>query len=415
MSKKDKLVITNICNVLEWVDYALYGGFVFVISNRFFPPDDIYTNTMYAYMIFALGFLARPVGGAVFGHIADKVDRQKSLFYSVCLMVIPTVMIGLLPGYSVLGMWAPAALLVCRIAQGLAIGGEYTGAMVHLVENAPTNRRGFAGSFVEVGCLAGTLIGGEIFVVVIHAIFGHSGCLEFAWRIPFLASVFILPLAFAVKRGVRVDVAKTSRASDEGYIPIFDLLKRHKKTCFYVALSSAFSGVNFYTILVFIPNYLVSSCGWSANEAFGSSALINMVMIVSVVVGGLLSDKFRRKNVIIPSMFCIMLLEYPMLHMIGTLGGLVYQLFSGIALSMYFGGRAAFFSEAFPKKLRCTALSVCINVSHAIFAGSTSILATYITKNFGHPEYFAFYLIAVSCVAIFGITQIKDRTGEPLE
>lgn len=415
MSKQNNLFITGICNILEWVDYSLYGGFVFIISETFFPKSDVYTSTIYAYLVFAAGFIARPIGGAIFGHIADKFGRERSLFYSICLMIVPTVAIGFLPGYAVIGVVSTLVLFLCRLLQGIAIGGEYTGAMVHMVETAPVKQRGFVGSFAEVGCLVGVLIGGELFTAILEKGLSRESYFNWGWRIPFIASVLIFILAYKVKSYADKKNTTTEVKSSEDYVPLLELVKRYKKTCFYVSLSSACSGVNFYVILVFIPNYLVTYMNVDAFHAFGACALITVLMVIAVLCGGYLSDKLTRKSVMIPAMVAIILLEYPMMAYIGTYKGAIYQTLCGLCLALYFGGRPAFFAEAFPKKLRCTAVSVCLSISHALFAGTTSVIATYITKQFGNPSYFAIYSITVSGLALYGFSKIPDRTGEPME
>lgn len=412
MAKSNSIIVTTLANILEWVDYALYGGFVFIIAQNFFPSNDEYTNTIYAYLIFALGFISRPIGGALFGHISDNIGREKSLSLSIILMVIPTVLIGLLPNYASIGMIAPITLIVCRFLQGIAIGGEYTGAMVHMVEEAEPHKRGIAGSFAEMGCLAGMLIGGSLCVSLLELIIGHAAVVNWAWRIPFVLSALIIIVAFKIQKPER---SAESKGWPDKAAPIVELIKKYKKLCAYAAMASAFSGVNFYTILVFIPNYLAQHTQITVVQAFSWASVISAVMIIFCFVGGYLSDRFNRKKVIIPSIIAMIGFAYPMMSNIGTTSGFVYQLCAGICLAIYFGGRPAFFAEAFPKTLRCTAVSMCLSISHAIFAGTTSALATYMTKVFGDVSYFSVYLILISLMAILGFSMIKDRTGEDLE
>lgn len=414
MSNKNSIILTTIANILEWVDYALYGGFVFVISQTFFPHDDCYLNTIYAYLIFAFGFISRPIGGIIFGHIADKIKREKALLYSVVLMSVATTTIGVLPDYNTIGWTAPLLLLLCRLLQGIAIGGEYTGAMVHMVENAPNNKRGLIGSFAEMGCLAGTFIGGSFFCAILEYLLSHENFFSWGWRIPFVISSCGVFLAYKLQESIHIEPSPKKK-EDDVYIPILDLVKQYKKICCYTALSSAFSGVNFYTILVFIPNYLVTNNHFSVFKAFGWSGFISILMMMCCILGGVLSDKYTRKGIIIPAIISMILLVYPMMLYVGTTRGMVYQMLSGICLALYFGGRPAFFAEAFPKKLRCTAVSLCLSLSHAIFAGTTSVLATYVTNKFGHPACFAWYIILISILALFGFSQIKDKTGESME
>lgn len=417
MSNKKNIYSVSLSNILEWMDYALYGGFAYIIAQKFFPFGDVYTNTMYAYMVFALGFISRPIGAMIFGHIADAIGREKSIVLSICLMAIPTFLIGVLPTYDNIGIWAPILLFVMRFLQSVAIGGEYTGAMVHLVEQAPSNRRGIVGSYADFGCLLGTLIGGQLLSTLLQYIFSYEDYVNFAWRIPFILSIFIIFLAIYIKNNSVLSEDKKENISQEKdqYIPIIDLIKEYKSTCLYVCLSSAFSGINFYTILVFIPNYLVVNSLMTGCEAFMRSAIINFIMIPVVLIAGYLSDITSRKAIIIPGILTLILGVYQMLNNIDNDVGFIWQIICGLGLAFYFGARPAFFAEAFPKKLRCTAVSICLSLSHAIFAGTSPVLATYIAKVYGDVSYFAFYVIIISCGALFGFYKIKDKTGADME
>ena len=192
-----------------------------------------------------------------------------------------------------------------------------------------------------------------------------------------------------------------------------ELLKKHYKTSLYVAASSAFSGVNFYTLLVFIPNY-VSIVNNDTSIGFKSTLITNFVMIPAVLISGFLSDKLRRKPLIIAGIIGVVIFGYPLFATINdNFWHIVWEIFFGISLGIYYGGRSAFFAEAFPKNIRCTAVSFSLSISHCIFAGTAPLIATYVAKEFD-MRLFYLYIVLVSAFALYGFIKIKDRTGENL-
>src|SRR3974390_1012877 len=172
-------------NVLEWYDFAIYGYFAAAIGRQFFPHEDAVAQLLSAFGVFALGYLMRPIGGALVGHIGDQFGRRAALTFSVTAMAIPTFLIGLLPGYAMLGLWAPTALTLLRMVQGLSVGGEYTSSVVFLVEHAPEGRRGLMGALAESGATGGILLGSSV-SAAFAATLPASALVSWGWRIPFL-------------------------------------------------------------------------------------------------------------------------------------------------------------------------------------------------------------------------------------
>jgi len=331
------------------------------------------------------------------------------------VMAIPTFCMGLIPSCSDIGILAPVLLIVMRGFQGIAIGGEYTGAMVYLVEQAPKEKRGFLGSFADFGCLFGTLVGGSLSIIAVSGICDADAFSTIGWKVPFWLSILIVPLAYFIKTSTSEKQAKLQEEkSDKNQeMPIVELLKKHHKTAIYVGASSAFSGVTFYTLLVFIPNY-ISMLNNDPAYGFNNTWITILFMIPAVLISGALSDKLRRKPVIIAGIVGVMLSGYPLLATMDNQSWhLVMEILFGVSLGVYYGGRSAFFAEAFPKSIRCTAVSFSLSVSHCIFAGTAPAVATYIAKAFD-IRLFYLYIVLVSLFALYGFIKIKDRTGEEL-
>lgn len=426
MNKKN-LIASSLGNMLEWFSYALYGGFALNIGAHFFDKGDVHLQNILAYLIFSVGFLSRPFGAAIFGHIGDKIGRANSLFFSIAMMAIPTFCIAIVPSFSEIGIASPILLVIIRCLQGIAIGGEYTGAMVYLVEQSDPSKRGFLGSFADFGCLMGTLLGGSCITYILTSSMERSSFEIYGWKIPFFFSILILYVGYYINKLEKANnkqenaSQKINQASDEknqkenseeNVLPIKELFTKYWRTSLYVAASSAFSGVNFYTLLVFIPNYISSNANGDSTP-FLYTAITNLIMLPTVLLCGVLSDKFTRKRMIFIGIVGIIFLAYPLMSTLNSPKiSFVVQILYGIFLACYFGGRSAFFSEAFPKKIRCTAVSVSLSISHAIFAGTAPLLATYLSKM--DIRYFVLHILFVSCFALYGFSKIKDRTGEPL-
>jgi len=408
------LVIGIIGNTLEWFCYSLYGAFTVNIARYFFNGDVSNLNLIFSYAIFAVGFFMRPLGAVIFGHIGDRVGRENLLFLSMFVMAIPTCVIAFIPSFEKIGVIAPTLLILMRALQGVAIGGEYTGAMVYLVEQAPNTKRGFLGSFADFGCLFGTLIGGSLSIVICSNSFTEKVFNEIGWKVPFFLSLIMVPLAFYIKKlnsAPRVQTGSKNTGNKED-VPIVTLLKKHWDTALYVGASSAFSGVTFYTLLVFLPNY-ISLIKNDPDAGFESTMLTNLIMMPAVLISGALSDRLKRKPLIIAGIVGVMLTGYPLFATIGEPSNIIYEVLFGVSLGVYYGGRSAFFAEAFPKSIRCTAVSFSLSVSHCIFAGTAPMLATYVAGAYG-IKWFYLHVVLVSLFALYGFIKIKDRTGENL-
>jgi MHS family proline/betaine transporter-like MFS transporter len=413
---KGKINLGVVANALEWVDYALYGAFSSVMGPLFFPREDALASQLAVFGVFALGFIARPLGGALFGHIGDRTGRGNALFLSIILMAIPTACICFLPTYEQAGFLAPLLLIVIRILQGLAIGGEYTGAMVSLVENAPVEKRGQLGSWADIGCLIGTLFGGQLIAVVLSSLLSPEDYQAWGWRLPFLLSFGLVYVGFRLKQTMKAPPKKTTSPR----LPLVDVFKKHTKPALYAMFIVSFSGISFYNLLVFLPNYLVISERASPFYAFLITGITNACMIPATFLSGRLTDFFKKRKIFLQiGVWGILLLVYPMvaalqegsLWLYGILHGL-----SGIFLSFYYGGRTAFFAETFPAHVRYTAVSIAFGLGQAIAGGTAPFVATYlVNKAGGDVRIVAAHFAIGACFALYALAQMTDRTAQPLE
>ena len=402
--KKHESLIGALGNVMEWYDFALIMPMNVVLIEQFFPSNAPLWIKMLGVWIVSMGLFTRPLGALIFGPIGDKFGRQKAISISILLMAIPTFLMGLLPGYSKIGILSPILFLFLRILQGISMGGEYTAAMVHIVEKAPNNRRGFYGSWTDAGNQVGVMLAAQS-VVWLHHFFSEGEVYFFAWRIPFLLGILLVPFAFLIpKQGKKESSAPKNS--------IFKLLMDHKKEVFCTVSITAFSAVSFYTLWTFLPSSLVTQGILNLKQSAACGAGASIISLVSILGAGYLSDLFKRK-------------PFLSIGIIGTLisGGymffapspsyyfwLILQLSMGFFLGVYYSCRSAFFAETFPKEVRCTAVSLSLSFAQAIFGGLTPPVMGYLT---GISSYLAIIPIAcISALALYSLSLLKDRAGK---
>ncbi len=418
-------IIGAVGNVLTWYNFALFMPFLHILSKSFFPLENEAYGDALSFLALSVGLFVRPLGAAIFGPIGDKFGRQKAISLSILLMAIPTLCIGLLPTYHQIGIWAPILLVFCRALQGISMGGEYTAAMVHLVEKAPIHRRGLYGSWSDAGSQVGVLMGCGV-LVWLDSSFTPEAVYAFAWRIPFLCSVVLLPFAFFAP-----NAKKPSKKTEKE--PIISTLVDHKKEVGCTIAVTAFSAVAFYTLLTFFPYFLVSKGMLSLREATLCSTWANVTIVFVVLGAGYLSDYFSRKPFLITGIVgvtvtaCLMFL----LEIKDFRYWMMLHIAYGFFLSVYYSCRAAFFAESFPTKVRCTAVSLSLSIAQAIFGGLTPVVMSYLTScsakittivsgifttiiGISAKIITVIPIMFVAILAIYALTLLKDRTGEKL-
>lgn len=405
-------------STLEWFDYTLYGTFATILSKLFFPSDNDSLSRMFIYLVFAIGFFSRPLGGLVFGYIGDRLGRKPTLIASLITMSVPTFLIGLLPTYEQIGILAPIALTCIRLVQGIAIGGEFTGSMVYLVEQAPNDKRGFFGSWSDFGSPLGVLLG--LFVsYILMTMFNQQEFELYGWRLPFLLSIVIAVFGTYLRYGIEESSSfkKANTRTGVKQAPITETIKNHKKTVLCAISVCAYGGVTFYMLLTYLHNYLKVSGLTTPQEASLFTTIVNIFMTIAIPFGGILSDKIGRKKVIV---FSIVIATLNILPMFATLTQglkyyhLIFEIVIGTCLGIFFGGRAAFYSETFPSHLRCTAVSLAFGISHPLFAGTTPLVAEFLMAMTGSYYALSGMMLVFAFAALISMSFLEDRTGKEL-
>jgi MFS transporter, MHS family, proline/betaine transporter len=341
-------------NVLEWYDFAVYGYFATAIGREFFPNQNRVAQLLSAFGVFALGYLMRPAGGALTGHIGDRFGRRAALTFSVAAMAIPTFLIGLLPGYRTVGLLAPIALTLLRMVQGLSVGGEYTGSMVFLVEHAPDGRRGLMGALTACGATAGILLGsaaGAAFAASMSA----AALQAWGWRIPFLLGLVVGVGGYVLRRQMPETVSMERRER----APIVETLYDHWRTVLGFAGLSVFNAVGFYASFVYLVSWLQTADHMAPARALEINSISMLILLVVVAAAGFLTDRIGRKPPLLLATMMGFIGALPLfwlLHHPSVWLAQLGQLGLVLIIGLYGGTLPAILVEAAPARVRCTAV-----------------------------------------------------------
>lgn len=401
-------------NVLEWYDFALYGFFAPIIAKLFFPSDNQITGLLATFGIFAVGFMMRPVGAVIFGILGDKLGRKKALEISVIMMAVPTTLIGVLPTYESVGILAPILLTIIRLIQGVSVGGEFTGSISYVVENAPhpPGRRGFYSSWTVFSLLGGILLGSAIASLVTN-VFSDAQLHSFGWRLPFLLGLVIGLIGLYLRLGLDESPAfkKMKEAGELSKRPIIDAFKYHWKEILIVIGATCVGAVNFYMIFVYMTTYLSTETHLLLSTALDINTISMIALMVLTPFMGLLSDKIGRKPVLITGCLIIAIFAYP-LFIVLTKGHALYDLLSqivfAIGLAMVFGPFGAMMVELFPARIRMSAVSIGYNIGFAVFGGTAPFVATYLIDLTGNKLSPSYYLVAAAVTSLIVFFMIRE-------
>jgi MHS family proline/betaine transporter-like MFS transporter len=399
-------------NVLEWYDFGVYGYFAAAIGTQFFPTHDPAISLLASFAVFAIGFLARPLGGMVFGHVGDRLGRRTAVISSVVSMAIPTCLMAILPTYAQIGLAAPLLLVALRLVQGLAVGGEYTTSMVLLVEQALPSRRGRVGSFAPFGAFGGLLLGSTIGWAITAAITQEQSAL-WGWRIAFLTGLVIGAVVILVRRRLpREPVIAAPRAETA---PLIDAFRTQKRAMLEVIGFNLANGVGFYLCFVYITTWLHQVGGVPVATALLLNSLALALLMAMTPAIGALSDRIGRKPVLLFGALGLALLAVPLFGLMrhATVAAIVIGQFGcALFIACFAGAGPAFMVEAFPKHVRCSGLSVGYNLSLSIFGGTVPMVAVYLIAATGNTLAPAWYLAAIAVIAGWMAAIIRGQAAD---
>jgi len=366
--RQQRAILAGIAgNVMEWCDFTVYGYFAAVIGRQFFPAEDPVSSLLAAFGVFAAGFLMRPFGSLVFGHIGDKMGRKVALTASVILMAVPQV-----------GVTAAALLVLLRLVQGLSVGGEYTTSAIFLVEGSGPGRRGFLGSFGPFGACGGVLLGSAVGAVV-TTVLDSASVDSWGWRLPFILGISVGLCGLYIRRQL-IEDAKPQRRTPPVTSPVLEAFRTEWRTIVRLIGLNAAYAVGFYLCFVYITTYLRQTDHVSASKALDINTIAIAVLLLLIPLAGVLSDRLGRKPVMLAATGGLFVLAWPlfwMMHHPDTSVILLGQLSFAVLVAGFAGVSPAAMVELVPDRLRCTVLSVGYNLGFGILGGLTPMVAVY--------------------------------------
>ena len=404
-----RVVISSILGaVIEWYDFFLYGGVAGLFFNQLFFPDfDPRIGTMLAFATFAVGFVARPLGGVIFGHFGDKIGRKKVLILTLEIMGIATVAIGLIPSYATIGIWAPVLLILCRLAQGIGLGGEWGGAVLMSFESAPAHKRAFYASLPQIGMSVGLLLASGV-IGLASMLLTDEAFLNWGWRMAFILSAILLIVGSYMRKTVQEtkDFSEAKAKLPEAKYPLLDAFKRYPKMMLACMGARFIDGVSFNVFGVYSLTFLTQNHGIDRTHALWAVMISSVVMSVFIPVWGHVADRIGKAKVYGICALILGFASFPAFWVIENhadsffLVCLAIGLPFGILHSAVFGTMASLFSESFDPSVRYSGISFVYQFTAIFASGLTPLFATVLTGwAGGEPWYLCAYFAIVGVLS----------------
>jgi metabolite-proton symporter len=398
---------------IEWYDFFLYGSAAALVFNKlFFPEYDPLTGTLLAFATYALGFVARPVGGIVFGHYGDRIGRKRLLMLSLILMGVATTLIGLLPAYAAIGVWAPAALIALRLVQGFAVGGEWGGAVLLAAEHGDAARRGFWASWPQAGVPAGNLLAAGI-LALLAGLQSEEQFLAWGWRIPFLLSAVLVIVGWWIRTSVaesRTFEWELEQAEAPPRLPALDVLRERPKGVLTGAGLRLGENISYYIITTFSITWMIEVAKLSRSQALNAILIGAAVHFFAIPLLARLSDRIGRRPVYAFGALGLMAFSFAFFPMLasGSMAQVVVAVVVALVLhgAMY-GPQAAFIAELFPTRIRYSGVSIAYQLTSIVAGSLAPLIALALYQQTGSFVPVAIY-VAAACL-VSGVTALLAR------
>lgn len=401
---------------IEWYDFFIYGTAAALVFPKLFFPADLppFVAQIAAFSTFAVGFLARPIGGLLFGHFGDLFGRKRALAVALLIMGAATTCVGLLPTYATAGALAPLLLVVLRFVQGLAVGGQWGGAALLAIESSPPGKQGFYGSFVQIGVPLGVVLANVVFLLA-GVLLPADHFLDWGWRVPFLLSVVLvligLYVQFVLEEPETFEAAKAAADAPKAP-PLVRILKEHLGDVLLAGGAFVANNTCFYVAITYAVAYGATSVGVS-KETMLSAVMIGSVVMVPVLVAcGAASDRYGRRGIFMAGAVLCGLWAFAMFPLIDTGSALAITVAITVALvliSLMYGPQAALFAELFPVEVRYSGASLGYQIGSVFGGGFAPIIATALFERFHSSLSIAVYMAAMCLVSLISTAMLAQR------
>ncbi|MDR5818720.1 MULTISPECIES: MFS transporter [unclassified Caballeronia] len=413
------IAAASIGNFVEWFDFAAYGFLATILTREFFPSGDPTVGLLKTFAVFAVAFAFRPLGGLFFGVVGDRVGRKRTLAFTILLMAGSTTLIGLLPTYASIGYWAPLLLTIIRCVQGFSAGGEYAGACAYVMEHAPRRRRAFFGSFVPVSTFS-SFACAAVVAYAMESWLSSAAMVDWGWRVPFLiaAPIGLIGVYLRVNLNETPAFKALEGKHEVAHAPLAETLRSQSWNILKLGAFVSVTALSFYTFTTYFATYLQVA----GHLSRGTSLLVTVLALFFAAalcpLAGLFSDAVGRRVTIGSTCVFIIASVYPAFTLGGS-GNLSQSLF-GVALlavGAVLSGvvTAPLLSEVFATKTRYTASAITYNLAYTIFGGTAPLVATWLISVTGTNLSPAYYLIAVSILAMIGGLSLRETSKTALE
>lgn len=400
--QKKMLCLSSLGGTLEFYDFIIYIFLTPYIEQLFFADNSGIVASLKTLAIFSIGYLLRPLGGIVFSHFGDRYGRKVVFLLTVIFMAIPSLAIGLLPTATQIGVMAPILLLVCRMMQGLALGGEIPAAITFVSEHVDNNRLAFANSTLFFGINAGLLLG-SLVTTIITSVLSHDEMLHYGWRIPFIVGGVFGLISIFLRRYLHETIAfKALRKHDVAKVPVISLLKTKYKQVLEGTVLVSIGSVTVFLYLYW-PQYLTKYFHYSLNDMMRVNTLGTLILNCTILIGGLISDRIGHRFIYIACAAFVAIFSYP-LFLLFHLQSISWVIFSYVIFSILFGfipgTYSAMLAMLFPTSVRYSGIALCYNLAYAFVGGLSPIICTLLIYLFDSIMAPAFYLISVAICAL---------------
>jgi metabolite-proton symporter len=401
---------------IEFFDFYIYANAaVLVFPQLFFPGADSTNSTLESLATFSIAFLSRPLGSAVFGHYGDKIGRKVTLVVALLTMGISTIAIGFLPSYASIGIAAPILLMLCRFGQGVGLGGEWGGAVLLAIENAPAHKRAWYGMFPQLGAPIGLLLSGGTFLILTDYMTAEA-FMDYGWRIPFLASSLLVIVGFYIRLKISETPAfeNSKLEQEEVKVPFLTLLKSYKNQLIFGTFSAITTFLVFYLMTVFTLSWATSDLGFTKRDALLIQLFSVLFFGIFIPISAVVADKIGRRKILIMTTAAIAVFGFFFSYFLNSGNPVLVTTFVCIGMSLMgftYGPLGTFLSELFPTTVRYSGASLTFNMAGILGAAFAPMIAIWLASTYG-LNYVGFYLTTAALISLLSFLVISKKVHQ---